>query len=193
MHGKQGHVAHPHRAVNPIHATMLALHEIAQTEWDAGNEFFPRTTFQITNLQSGTGVNNVIPGHLDAIFNFRFSTAVTVNELQERAEKIFHQHQVKNHPVKRNIEWSIGAEPFLTEKGKLIHATQQAIKDITSLDTILSTGGGTSDGRFIAPTGAEVIELGVCNATVHQVDECVKIEDLQTLTRCYERILELIF
>jgi succinyl-diaminopimelate desuccinylase len=188
VHGKQGHVAHPHRAENPIHACMMALHGLAQTEWDQGNDEFPRTTLQITNIHSGTGALNVIPGHLDADFNFRFSTAVTSDELQKRTATIFQQHNVKHQ-----IEWTIGAEPFLTKKGKLIEAAQKAIKEITSLDTKLSTGGGTSDGRFIAPTGAEVIELGVCNATVHQIDECVRVEDLETLARCYERVLELLF
>jgi succinyl-diaminopimelate desuccinylase len=188
VHGKQGHVAHPHRAENPIHACMLALHELAHTEWDQGNEHFPRTTFQITNIHSGTGALNVIPGHLDTAFNFRFSTAVTVNDLQKRTENIFHGHKAKH-----DIEWTLGAEPFLTKQGKLISVTQAAIKELTALDTKLSTGGGTSDGRFIAPTGAEVIELGVCNTTVHQIDECVKVKDLEILAKCYERILEKLF
>ena len=151
------------------------------------NEHFPRTTFQITNIQSGTGALNVIPGHLDADFNFRFSTAITIDEMQTRTQKIFQQHGVKH-----DITWSVGAEPFLTRKGNLITATQKAIREITSLDTKLSTGGGTSDGRFIAPTGTEVIELGVCHTTAHQVDERVNLQDLEVLSRLYERIPELL-
>ena len=190
VHGKQGHVAHPHRAVNPIHATMLALHEMSQTEWDAGNEFFPHTTFQITNLQSGTGADNVIPGHLYAAFNFRFSGAVPETELRQRSKDIFAQHLVAEPPVQHQIDWNVSAEPFLTVQGKLIHAAKQALLEVTGQEPTLFTGGGTSDGRFIAPTGAEVIELGVCNATVHQVNECVRVEDLAVLARCYEHILQ---
>jgi succinyl-diaminopimelate desuccinylase len=187
VHGKQGHVAHPQHAINPIHTSAIALHELAKTEWDQGNEHFPRTTFQITNIKSGTGALNVIPGHLEADVNFRFSTAITVEDMQKRTTAIFKQHGI-NH----DITWSVGAEPFPTRQGKLITATQKAIKEITSLDTKLSTGGGTSDGRFIAPTGTEVIELGVCHTTAHQVDERVNTQDLETLSRCYERILELL-
>lgn len=184
VHGKQGHVAHPHRALNPIHASLQALDEVAKSSWCQGNEHFPPTTFQISNIHSGTGAANVIPGHTEILFNFRFSTAVTVAQLQQRTEDILNKHGLKF-----DIEWSMGAEPFLTKQGKLISAAQKAIKEVNHLDTTLSTGGGTSDGRFIAPTGAEVIELGVCNASVHQVDEHVKLSDLDTLTTCYERLL----
>ena len=184
VHGKQGHVAHPHRALNPIHACVLALDELAKSEWCKGNENFPSTTFQISNIHGGTGVSNVIPGHIEVMFNFRFSTAVTVDQLKARTENIF-----KKHNLQYNIDWSIGAEPFLTKQGKLITAAQKAIKATTLQETKLSTGGGTSDGRFIAPTGAEVIELGVCNESVHQVDERVKVSDLDVLTTCYERLL----
>ncbi len=187
IHGKQGHVAHPHLALNPIHTSALALHELAQTEWDKGNAHFPPTTFQISNLHSGTGAANVIPGHLASLFNFRYSTAITPEQLKARTEEQLHKHQL---PF--DIEWTIGAEPFLTRHGKLITATQQAIKEITDLTVALSTGGGTSDGRFIAPTGAEVVELGVTHATAHHVNECTRVDDLETLVKLYQRIMELI-
>jgi len=181
VQGKQGHVAHPHLAINPIHQAMLALHNLAQTEWDQGNEHFPATTMQISNIHSGTGADNVIPGELEALFNFRFSTAVTVAELQKRAAEVLHPHK---------IAWKLSGEPFLSKHGKLITATQQAIKKVTGLDTKLSTGGGTSDGRFIARTGAEIVELGVCHTTAHQVNECVAIAELERLAECYEAILK---
>ncbi len=185
IHGKQGHVAHPHLAINPIHRTALALHELAEYEWDQGNEHFPATTFQITNIHGGTGATNVIPGHLEILFNFRFSTAITVEQLQTKTEKLLRQHGLTF-----DIKWNIGGQPFLTKKGTLIKITQQAIKEITGLETKLSTGGGTSDGRFIAPTGAEVVELGVSHGTAHQVNEYVKIEDLEILIRIYQSILK---
>lgn len=184
IHGKQGHVAHPQFAINPIHQGLLALDELAKTVWDQGNEHFPPTTFQITNIHSGTGVANVIPGHLEVLFNFRFSTAVTIQQLQERTEAIFNQHKLKY-----DIQWTVGAEPFLSKQGPLIPAVQQVIKDVTGLNVKLSTGGGTSDGRFIAPTGAEVVELGVLHATAHQIDECIPIKDLQALTAIYTSLL----
>ncbi len=187
VHGKQGHVAHPHLALNPIHQSMQALHELAHSEWDKGNENFPPTTFQITNIHSGTGAANVIPGHLEALFNFRFGTAVTIDELKHRTQEIFNRRNLQSE-----IEWKMGGEPFLTSHGKLINATQQAIKDVTGLDVKLSTGGGTSDGRFIAPTGAEVVELGASHATAHQIDECVNIHDLETLTQIYVKLLTLL-
>lgn len=188
IHGKQGHVAHPHLALNPIHHSFLALHELASTVWDQGNEFYPPTSLQITHVRSGTGAANVIPGHLEVWFNFRFSTSNTVETLQQRTEAI-----LQKLGIPYQVDWKLGAEPFLTKQGRLITATQEAIKEFTSLEVNLSTGGGTSDGRFIAPTGAEVVELGVLNATAHQVDECVKIEDLLTLTKIYQRILEKLF
>lgn len=182
--GKQGHVAHPHLAINPIHEALLALHTLSQTIWDEGNEHFPKTTFQITNIHSGTGATNVIPGHLDVLFNFRFSTAVTTQTLINRVEEI-----LKHYHLHYKIEWKIGGEPFLTKHGKLITATQHAIKHVTGRDVKLSTGGGTSDGRFIAPLGVEVVELGVSHATAHHVNECVNIADLESLTHIYEEIL----
>lgn len=187
IHGKQGHVAHPHLAINPIHSAMLALHELAQTTWDQGNEHFPCTTFQISNIHSGTGAANVIPGHLETLFNFRFSTAITPEQMRQRTEALLHKHQLRF-----DMDWNIGAEPFLTRRGKLMTATQQAIKDITQLEVKLSTGGGTSDGRFIAPTGAEVIELGTSHATAHHINECVQVDDIDNLTTIYQHILALV-
>jgi len=184
IHGKQGHVAHPHLAKNPIHLALLALHELAQMEWDRGNEIFPPTTFQMTNVHGGTGATNVIPGHLEILFNFRYSTAVTPEQLQERTEKILEQHGLHY-----DLEWKTSALPFFTARGRLIQATQQAIKEVTQLETRLSTGGGTSDGRFIAATGAEIVELGVSHATAHQVDECVRVDDLAMLADVYGLIL----
>lgn len=188
IHGKQGHVAHPHLAINPIHIAALALHELVQTEWDKGNDSFPPTTFQITNIHGGTGAANVIPGHLEILFNFRFSTAVTIEQLQERTEKL-----LQKHGLKFTIEWKVNGQPFLTKRGKLIQTAQQCIKEITGLDVRLSTGGGTSDGRFIATMCAEIVELGVSHATAHQVDECVKIEDLETLVTVYQLMLKKLF
>ena len=188
IHGKQGHVAFPHLANNPIHAAAAALHELTSQTWDQGNEFFPPTTFQISNIHSGTGAANVIPGVLEILFNFRFSTAVTVEELQQRVGKILEKSNLNF-----DLQWNVSGQPFLTKKGKLIAAVTQSIKELTGLEPVLSTGGGTSDGRFIAPTGAEVIELGPCNASVHQINEHVSVEDLEVLTRIYQTILEKIF
>ncbi len=183
--GKQGHVAFPHLAVNPIHAAIDALKELTSIAWDHGNEFFPATTFQISNIHAGTGVGNVIPGHLDVMFNFRFSTAISAGEIQHRVAEI-----LMNHSLNFDLQWESSGKPFLTPHGKLITSTEKAIKEITQLDTILSTGGGTSDGRFIAPTGAEVIELGPVNESVHQINEHVRIADLELLTHVYQAIIE---
>lgn len=185
--GKQGHVAFPHLAHNPIHTSALALHELAHEIWDTGNDAFPATSFQISNIHSGTGALNVIPGTIEIDFNFRFSTAVTAEKLQERVIAI-----LKKHGLTFELTWNLSGHPFLTKQGKLIEATHVAIKKITGIDPTLSTGGGTSDGRFIALTGAEVVEIGPCNASVHQVDEHVRIEDLEKLTRIYQKILEII-
>jgi succinyl-diaminopimelate desuccinylase len=157
-------------------------------EWDKGNAHFPPTTFQISNIHSGTGARNVIPGHVEVLFNFRFSTALSTTQLQERTEYV-----LRKHDLQYDIEWNVSAHPFLTQHGKLIQATEHAIKEIVHLSTTLSTGGGTSDGRFIAPTGAEVVELGVSHATAHQVNECVNVEELKKLSRIYERILKHLF
>lgn len=188
IHGKQGHVAQPQSGQNPIHHSMRILDELAQTEWDHGNEHFPATTFQITNVKSGTGALNVIPGHIEIAFNFRYSTAVTVEQLMARTEAI-----LQKIGLKYDIEWKIGAEPFLTHKGKLIEEARSAIKMITGCDVKLSTGGGTSDARFIAPTGAEIIELGVSHSTAHQVNEYVLLDDLENLTSIYYALLTKIF
>ncbi len=184
VHGKQGHVAHPHLAINPIHLSAIALHELVQTEWDKGNDDFPATTFQITNIHGGTGATNVIPGHLEIVFNFRFSTAVTIEQLKERTKAVLNKYGLQY-----NLDWVIGGQPFLTTKGKLIRTTQEVIKSLTGLETKLSTGGGTSDGRFIAPTGAEVVELGVSHATAHHVNECANVQDLEKLVTIYTKII----
>ena len=182
--GKQGHVAYPHLALNPIHSVAAAIAELASTEWDKGNEFFPATSFQVSNFNSGTGATNVIPGKAHIIFNFRFSTELTEQQLRERTEAILHKHHVKYH-----IDWKLSGQPFLTAKGELVAAAQKAIRTVTGYDTELSTAGGTSDGHFIAPTGAQVVEIGPVNATIHQVNECVKAEDLNQLHAVYHQIL----
>lgn len=187
VHGKQGHVAYPQLADNPIHRVAPALAELAAEVWDHGNEFFPPTSFQISNLNAGTGANNVIPGSLEALINFRFSTELTEEEIKQRTTTILNKY-VKNY----YLEWSLSGQPFLTAQGKLVAATVKAIQEILNIETELSTSGGTSDGRFIAPTGAEVLELGPCNASIHQINECVNINDLSKLARLYQRILEIL-
>lgn len=185
VQGKQGHVAYPHLANNPIHQASQAIAELCQTVWDNGNEYFPATSFQISNIQAGTGATNVIPDQLKVVFNFRYSTEVTADELKARVCEI-----LDRHAVHYSIEWTLSGLPFLTPVGQLVNATQTAIKQVTGTDAQLSTSGGTSDGRFIAPTGAEVIELGVLNATIHQVNEHVDVADLDKLTDIYELMLE---
>nr|WP_299040163.1 succinyl-diaminopimelate desuccinylase [uncultured Psychrobacter sp.] len=187
--GKQGHVAYPHLACNPIHAAMAALSELTAAEWDTGNDYFPATSLQISNLNSGTGATNVIPETLEAVFNFRFSTETTEDELKQKTHAIFDKH-FANSDASYNIHWKLSGNPFLTPEGKLVSACQNAIKSVTGTYTTLSTSGGTSDGRFIAPTGAQVVELGVRNATIHQVDEKVEVDDLGKLAQIYEGILE---
>lgn len=182
--GKQGHVAYPHLADNPIHTASAAMAELAAMHWDNGNEFFPETSFQITNFHSGTGATNVIPGHVDVLFNFRFSTETTADELKQKVETV-----LKAHQLHYEIEWKLSGEPFLTPEGELVEAAQHAIKKVMGYETELSTSGGTSDGRFIAPTGAQVLELGPLNASIHQVNEHVSVSDLNNLSRIYEQIL----
>ena len=182
--GVQGHVAYPHLVRNPIHELAPALAELAATEWDQGNEFFPPTSFQVSNIKAGTGATNVVPGEVEVLFNFRFSTEVTDTELRSRVEAILDKHQVEYE-----IKWSLSGQPFLTAAGDLVDAARTAIREVTGRETELSTSGGTSDGRFIAPTGAQVVELGPVNATIHKIDECVKAEDLDTLSTIYEKIL----
>lgn len=183
--GIQGHVAYPHLADNPVHKVAPVLDELAQTHWDNGNAFFPPTSFQIANISAGTGASNVIPGSIDVMFNFRYSTEVTADELISKVTKIFAKHQLNY-----KIDWVYNGLPFLTDNGPLLDATKKAIFDVTGNHTEPLTTGGTSDGRFIAPTGAQVIELGPVNATIHKVNECVKVEDLTLLAQCYEKILE---
>ena len=183
--GIQGHVAYPHLAKNPIHLAMPALTEMTQEVWDQGNDFFPATTFQISNFNGGTGATNVIPGAAEIVFNFRFSTELTEQELKDRTHAIMDKYGFDYH-----IDWKLSGHPFLTAEGSLVEAAVKAIKDVTGIDTELSTSGGTSDGRFIAPTGAQVLELGPINATIHQVNEHVSVSDLEQLTVIYERILE---
>ena len=183
--GVQGHIAYPHLADNPIQKALPALHALATEQWDSGNEFFPPTSFQISNIHSGTGVTNVIPGELEVQFNFRFSTAVTDSELRERAQAILDAHQLEY-----TLEWNLSGQPFLTSSGALIDATVASIKALTGLSTELSTSGGTSDGRFIAPTGTQLIELGPCNATIHKIDEQVLASDLPRLAAIYKDIMQ---
>jgi succinyl-diaminopimelate desuccinylase len=184
VQGQQGHVAYPHLADNPIHRAAPALAELAAIEWDAGNEFFPPTTFQISNISGGTGAENVIPGVLDIQFNLRFSTESSEDSLKTQVNEI-----LTRHGLKYEIDWRLSGQPFLTPAGELVDASREAIRSITGIDTELSTSGGTSDGRFIAPTGAQVVELGPVNATIHQINECVKAEELDTLSTVYGDIL----
>lgn len=183
--GVQGHVAYPQRADNPIHRFAPALHELTGIEWDKGNSFFPPTTFQVSNIHSGTGANNVIPGELDVVFNFRFSTQLTPEQLRVRVESVLHRYNINYE-----IQWALSGQPFLTQRGALVDAVSAATQEISGLTPELSTSGGTSDGRFIAPTGAQVVELGPRNATIHKIDECVNVEELDKLSAIYERMLE---
>ncbi|WP_064664151.1 succinyl-diaminopimelate desuccinylase [Pseudoalteromonas sp. MQS005] len=183
--GVQGHVAYPHLAQNPIHLATPALTELSQTVWDMGNDFFPATSFQISNINGGTGAGNVIPGELEVQFNFRFSTEVTHQQLQQKVNAILQKHNLNYE-----LNWIVNGLPFLTDHGPLVDATVAAIKSVTGLTTNLETTGGTSDGRFIAQTGAKVIELGPRNATIHKVNECVSTDDLIALADIYEQILE---
>ncbi|MDH5445877.1 MAG: succinyl-diaminopimelate desuccinylase [Gammaproteobacteria bacterium] len=184
VHGQQGHVAYPHLADNPVHRFAPAMAELTSEVWDEGNEFFPATTFQISNINAGTGATNVIPGDLEIIFNFRFSTEVTDEQLRQRTEAILNKHDLKY-----SIDWALSGQPFLTPKGELVDAMKTAIKMVCGYETELSTSGGTSDGRFIAPTGSQVVELGPLNATIHKLDECVSIEELDQLSAIYEEIV----
>ena len=186
VHGVQGHVAYPHLADNPVHAVAPALAELAARTWDKGNEFFQPTTFQISNISAGTGAPNVIPGELKARFNIRFSTEQTVEKLQATITEIFNRHKVNY-----TLEWFVSGLPFFTPPGALSKAVVQAIQEKVKRTPELSTTGGTSDGRFIAPTGAQVVELGVLNASIHKVNENVRVDDVVTLSGMYERVLEL--
>jgi succinyl-diaminopimelate desuccinylase len=183
--GKQGHVAYPHLAANPIHLGIPALNELAREIWDQGNDFFPATSFQISNINGGTGATNVIPGTLEVLFNFRFSTELTERQLRDRTEAI-----LDRYPIEYEVEWHLSGQPFLTAKGDLVEAALKSISKITGLDSELSTAGGTSDGRFIAPMGTQVVELGPINESIHRVDENVSIADLDVLTAIYQNILQ---
>ncbi|PTR28509.1 succinyldiaminopimelate desuccinylase [Luteibacter sp. OK325] len=186
VHGVQGHVAYPEKAKNPIHTFAPALAALAAERWDEGNADFPPTSFQVSNINSGTGANNVIPGELVALINFRFSTASTADDLRDRAEAILHAHGVSF-----SMDWHLSGHPFLaTPGGHLREVVVGVCRDLCGIDPQQSTGGGTSDGRFIAPMGAEVIELGPVNATIHKVDECVSIADLERLPDLYQAICE---
>lgn len=185
VRGVQGHVAYPHRALNPIHLALPALQELVATRWDEGTEFYPPTSFQLSNLQSGTGAENVIPGSLRAMFNFRFNTLHTEASLRARVAGV-----LARHGLDTEVEWRLSGLPFVTGGGALLEAATHALREVLGVETELSTDGGTSDGRFVAPTGAQVIELGPLNATIHRVDECVPIADLDALALVYESILE---
>ncbi len=184
VHGKQGHVAYPHLAVNPIHLAAPALAELAAIEWDQGNDHFPPTSFQISNIHSGTGAENVVPGELQAMFNLRYSTELTEQQIRGRVCEV-----LDRHGLNYDIDWRLSGEPFLTPEGELLDAAQRAIREVAGIETTLSTSGGTSDGRFIAPTGAQVLELGPVNATIHQVNECVAVESLDQLSDIYTVML----
>ena len=186
--GKQGHVAYPQFARNPIHSAMSAIATLSTEVWDHGNQFFPATSFQVSNINSGTGATNVIPGELTAVFNFRFSTEVTDQILRQRTEAI-----LDAHGLDYTLDWKLSGQAFLTQEGRLVDAAVASILDVTGLETELSTAGGTSDGRFIAPMGTQVVELGPVNASIHQVDENVNIADLDILTNIYQTLLAKLF
>ena len=184
--GEQGHVAYPDQTRNPIHTAITTLSQLVTRVWDSGYAYFPPTTFQISNMNAGTGAANVIPGELDILFNFRFNTEQSIEGLQATVE----DHLLTNVPgIETILDWQLSGQPFLTRKGKLLNAVQTAIRSVVSLEPDLSTSGGTSDGRFIAPTGAEVIELGPVNASIHKINECVRISELEPLAKIYQGIL----
>jgi succinyl-diaminopimelate desuccinylase len=187
VHGVQGHIAYPHLADNPVHAVAPAIAELAARVWDQGNAHFQPTSFQVSNISAGTGAPNVIPGELKARFNVRFSTEQTVPGLKSVVEDI-----LRRHHINYSLEWFVSGLPFLTTAGQLSQAACRAVEEQLNLTPKLSTGGGTSDGRFIAPMGAQVVEIGVINSTIHKVDECVLIADIDRLHCLYFRILELL-
>ena len=182
--GIGGHVAYPQLANNPIHKAVPALQQLISKQWDTGNQSFPATSFQISNIHSGVGANNVIPETLEVDFNLRYSTELTASAIQKDVENI-----LQENGVDYECQWHLSGEPFLTETQLLIEKTSAAIKEVTGITPELSTGGGTSDGRFIAKLGGEVIEFGPGNASIHKIDECVKLEDLDKLSTIYERIM----
>jgi succinyl-diaminopimelate desuccinylase len=183
--GIQGHIAYPHLAKNPIHLAAPAIAELAETEWDEGNEYFPATTWQVSNITGGTGATNVIPGEVILLFNFRFSTASTVESLQARVYEILDRHKLDY-----NLLWENSGKPYLTPRGNLVDALSRAITTVTGIDPQLSTSGGTSDGRFIADICPQVVEMGPRNATIHKLNEYVEVEDLEQLPQIYRLVLE---
>ena len=184
VRGVQGHVAYPHKASNPVHLAAPALLALVSEHWDDGNASFPPTTFQISNVNSGTGATNVIPGELEILFNFRYSTEVTADELKGRVHRM-----LERYDLDYSIDWKLSARPFLTESGALVEAVSDAVAAVNGSPPELSTAGGTSDGRFVAPLGAQIVELGPVNATIHQVDEHVGVADLDRLSSMYEGVL----
>ena len=188
IHGVQGHIAYPQLAKNPIHLFAGALQDLCDEAWDNGNDFFPPTSFQISNINGGTGASNVIPGDLNVQFNLRFSTEITDQQIQQRITAILDKRQLNY-----TLNWTVSGQPFLTADGKLVDAAKQAIKSVCNIDTELSTAGGTSDGRFIAPTGAQVVELGPVNESIHKIDENINIIELDRLTDIYLDILKRLF
>lgn len=185
VRGIQGHVAYPETVRNPIHEALPALAELASRRWDEGNRFFPPTSFQISNFNAGTGATNVVPGHADVLFNFRFSTESTASGLQAQVEEV-----LDRHGLEYEIQWTLSGEPFLTGEGTLLHATAEVLGRVQGAAPAFSTSGGTSDGRFIAPYGTQLIELGPCNGTIHKVNEHVRVEELDELSAVYEALLE---
>jgi len=185
IHGKQGHIAYPHLADNPIHRALSALDALVAEPWDRGNDFFDPTSLQLSTIKAGEGVTNVIPGTLQVLLNVRFSTEVTADAIRERCEALLSQHNLRY-----SIEWSLSGEPFLTTPGALLNAVSQSVEAVTGLQPQVSTGGGTSDGRFIAPSGAQVVEVGHVNETIHQCNERVKLTDIPRLTEIYQGIME---
>ena len=183
--GIQGHVAYPHLAKNPVHQSLMALNELAETEWDQGNDYFPPTSFQIPNIQAGTGASNVIPGELKVQFNLRYSTELNNDMIVKRVNDTLSKHNLDYQ-----LDWTFNGDPFLTDTGDLLDAVVTAVGDVNQTKPELLTTGGTSDGRFIARMGGQVVELGPVNATIHKVNECVKIDDLEKLTNMYQKTLE---
>jgi succinyl-diaminopimelate desuccinylase len=187
VRGVQGHVAYPDKVRNPIHLAVPALAELAATRWDDGNDAFPPTSFQISNVRAGTGALNVVPGMLEAWFNFRFCTASSAQSLRERSEAI-----LRAHGLEFDIDWDLSGEAFLTPDGALRRAVSQACRELLDVEPVADTGGGTSDARFIAPLGAEVVELGPVNASIHKIDECIALDELEMLPRLHRRIAEIL-
>ena len=188
IHGVQGHIAYPHLAKNPIHLFAGALQDLCDEVWDNGNDYFPPTSFQISNINAGTGATNIIPGDLIVQFNLRFSTEITEQQIRQRIDEIINKHQLEY-----SLDWTLSGQPFLTPGGELVEATKLAIKSVCDIDTELSTAGGTSDGRFIAPTGAQVIELGPINESIHKINENTNVQQLEQLTKIYTEILRNLF